>query len=252
MDALRTATLEFLDILQNSGRPVGDVLVGIVPFATGVRLDPAVYRNAPGFYSTGDAWSPQAAQWDGCVWDRNSPHDTRNTWPTDASHLFPRLACSQSNQSHLTYVRPMTSDFAALRQTINAMTPNGNTNVTIGVVWGWHLLSWNVAPPYPSPRAVPANTDRWLVVLTDGDNTQSRHSATQVDIDARTRQACDNIRAGDATIRVMTVRVIAGNADLLRSCATNSGYYYEVSDSTQLVDVFRRIAWEISALRLTQ
>jgi hypothetical protein len=253
IEALRSAVLEFLNILENSGRPQGDVLVGIVPFATGVRVDPNVYRSSPGLYSTGDSWSPQASSWDGCIWDRNQPHDTRNTFPSDPSQLFPRLSCSSSGQAHLVHMRTLTSDFAALRQTANAMAPSGNTNVNIGLEWGWHLLTWNIAPPNPGMRTVPANTDRWIVVLTDGDNTQSRWGDNANGaIDTRTRATCTNLRSSETTVRVITIRVVEGNAGLLRDCATTSSDYYEVSNSSDIVDVFRRIAWVISSLRLTE
>ena len=89
-------------------------------------------------------------------------------------------------------------------------------------------------------------------MLTDGDNTDDKFpGSNQSDIDARTQAACNNLRSQANTIRVVTVRMIEGNANLLRSCASNPNYYYEVSNASQLIDVFRRIAWEISALRLT-
>ena len=45
-------------------------------------------------------------------------------------------------------------------------------------------------------------------------------------IDARTQKACDNIKA--ANIKLYTVRVIDGNASLLKGCATKPTMYYDV------------------------
>jgi Flp pilus assembly protein TadG len=254
IDALRSAALEFLDILQGSGRPVGDVLVGIVPFATSVRLDAAAFRNSSVVRRVnGESWSPNMNQWDGCLTDRESPHNVQNTLPGNTATLFPIASCADTGQAGVLQLRPLTSDFAALRSTVNAMTPAGYTNITIGAAWGWHVLSWNIGPTGFSVRNVPANTDRWLVILTDGDNTADRFGDNSTGaVDTRTRTVCSNIRTQDPTIRVITIRVVQGNANLLRDCATSPSNYYEAASASEISDVFRRIGWEISSLRLTQ
>jgi Flp pilus assembly protein TadG len=241
IQALRIATLEFLSILENSGRPAGDVRVGIVPFDTHVRVGTA-YRNA--------SWirGNPGGSWTGCVEDRDSPYNTNDTPPTSNATRFPAENCPNTA---LQLIRPLTSDFAALRSTVNGMNPSGNTNVAIGVAWGWHILSRN-EPFTQSAGPTDPNVDRWLIVLTDGDNTQDRWGGNSAGvIDTRTRAACDALRANEPSIRVLTVRVIAGNAALLRACASNPSDYYEVANASELIDVFRRIAWQISALRLT-
>ena len=43
--------------------------------------------------------------------------------------------------------------------------------------------------------------------------------------------ACDNLKAPGVNIKVYTVRVINGNADLLRDCATNPRMYYNVQQA---------------------
>jgi Flp pilus assembly protein TadG len=239
MAALKEATLELLTMLENSGRRPGDVRVGIVPFDRMVRVG-TQYANASWIRNVPNGWT-------GCVEDRNEPNNTNDTAPTNGDTQFPARNCTSTS---LATMQPLTSNFATLRTLVNAMTPTGNTNVTIGFAWGWHLLSAN-APFTETQTASETNVDRWLVVLTDGDNTQDRWSTSRSTIDARTRQVCDNLRAQDNTIRVMTVRVIAGNASLLRSCASNENYYYNVSNTSELIEVFRRIAWEITSLRLT-
>jgi Flp pilus assembly protein TadG len=277
MDALRAATLEFLSILENSGRPAGDVRVGVVPFNTVVRLDPAVYRNASWLRNiSGQPWSvSNVSTWGGCVIDRDTSgtaslaFNVLDTAPVSSTvgTLFPRASCDWTNSAgyrfdsrSLAALQPLTSDFAVLRNVVNAMTPVGATNVTLGVAWGWHLITPN-APFTESAGPANTNTDRWLVVLTDGDNTQDRwdteygtsaqRAVAQTNIDARTQAVCGNIRLQDPRLRVLTIRVIDGNATLLRNCASNPSDYYEVTSSSQIVEVFRRIAWQISSLRLT-
>ena len=78
------------------------------------------------------------------------------------------------------------------------------------------------------------------MLLTDGDNTQNRWTTSGSSIDARTALACANAKA--ANIKIYTVRVIDGDATLLRNCATKPNMYYNVNQASQLNSVFSSIA----------
>ena len=65
------------------------------------------------------------------------------------------------------------------------MTPAGNTNTTIGLVWGWHSLTSNL--PLTQGAAPAPDLDKVIIMLTDGDNTEDRWSNSGSDIDARMR-----------------------------------------------------------------
>ena len=127
------------------------------------------------------------------------------------------------------------------------MTPTGNTNVTVGLAWGFQLIS--PIEPFNAPAAAP-DLDKVIVILTDGTNTQNRWSSTESVIDARTSKVCDNIKA--ANIKLYTVRVLDGNATLLEGCATKPSMYYDVSQAAQLNSVFSSIAQNLANLRITQ
>jgi len=62
--------------------------------------------------------------------------------------------------------------------------------------------------------------------------------------------ACTNAKA--ANIQIYTVRVIDGNATLLRNCATNTSMYYEVSQASQLNAVFSSIVQTLANLRIAK
>jgi hypothetical protein len=89
-----------------------------------------------------------------------------------------------------------------------------------------------------------------MILLTDGDNTENLFTTTGSQIDARTKLACTNIKADG--ISLYTIRVIDGNATLLKNCASAPEMYYDVKNASQLSPVFKAIANEISAVRLTQ
>ena len=71
------------------------------------------------------------------------------------------------------------------------MTPTGNTNVTIGLAWGFQLLS--PVAPFNAPAPAP-DLDKVIMLLTDGENTQNRWSSSASSIDARTRRPATTSR----------------------------------------------------------
>ena len=77
-----------------------------------------------------------------------------------------------------------------------------------------------------------------------------RLCATQADIDARTQQACANVKK--LYIKLYTIRVIEGNASLLQQCASKSDMYYNVQDASQLNAVFTTIAQNLANLRIAK
>jgi Mg-chelatase subunit ChlD len=149
---------------------------------------------------------------------------------------------------------PLTNNWTALNGKIDSMTPNGNTNVTIGLVWAWHALT--PGAPLSEASAPKKDLDKVIILLTDGDNTEAwkNSSGSKVTktstIDARTKLACDNAKA--ANIKIYAIRVIDGNADLLRNCATNPSMYYDVQNASQLSSVFGAIAQNLANLRLAK
>lgn len=249
MDELKKASRSLLKTLERAASEPGQIMVSIVPFATQVRL-PQSYASADWLRFNPLSSEPQLriarADWQGCVADRDQPNDVRDgeAIAGDAQR-YPGARCLQSS---LQRILPLTSDWAVLDRTIDGMTPVGTTNVTIGATWGAATLS----PGVPLTGAAPAGTaglTKYMIVLTDGENTQNRFTSSPNAIDQRTRAACQ--AAKDASIRVYTIRVIDGNRDLLRGCASKADMYYEVSNATQLGPVFEAIAREISAVRLT-
>ena len=66
---------------------------------------------------------------------------------------------------------PLSYDWTALNTKIDAMQPNGNTNVTIGLVWAWHALTTN--SPLIEATAPAPDLDKVVILLTDGNNTES-------------------------------------------------------------------------------
>ena len=78
---------------------------------------------------------------------------------------------------------PLSYDWTALNAKIDAMTPGGNTNQTIGLQWGFQSLT---AAPFTIPAKDPNYTyNQVIILLTDGLNTQNRLATTDAVGDRR-------------------------------------------------------------------
>jgi Flp pilus assembly protein TadG len=251
MTALKTASHNLLTTLKNAAKKLGDVKVAIIPFDVTVK---------PGTGYKDEFWIDFAQNgisknsWEGCVQDRDKTNgvnnNTKDTTPVtgDDHTWFPAVQCGS-----LVTLMPLTdvfdpTGFTNLNDKIDAMTPAGNTNTTIGLVWGWHALTSNL--PLTQGATPATDLDKVIIMLTDGTNTEDRWSTTQSAIDARMQMACDNVKAGN--IRVYTVRVIDGNASLLQGCATNTNMYYDVQQASELNSVFTSIAQNLASLRISK
>jgi Flp pilus assembly protein TadG len=245
---LKTAAHNLLTTLQAAAKQPGDVKVAIIPFDTGVNIGTG-YKDE--FWVDYTVKSIQKAQWTGCVMDRDQSNDVLDTAPVSGNvhTLYPATTCGQ-----LTSLIPLTdildqTGWTNLNDKVDAMNASGNTNVTMGLVWAWHALT----PTLPLTQASdpdPIKLDKVIILLTDGTNTQNRWSSSESNIDARTALACTNVKA--ANIKIYTVRVIDGDATLLRNCATKSNMYYDVSQASQLNGVFTSIAQTLANLRIAK
>lgn len=275
---LKKAVVNLLDKMQTlNDAEAGAVKVALVPFTTQVKLGKS-YANTPWvrFHDNGaPGTAAEKAAWNGCIMDRDQPQNVSDTdpagvvwsrWhPVAYQGKSPRNVDWNGPCASLQQVMPLTADLkstgaGSLRAAVAAMKANGNTNVSIGVAWGLKPLM-NRAPF--AGAAAPGDNDviKALIVLTDGDNTEDRWSGSQSAIDSRTSATCDMAKgavknavpgaASDSYVRVYTIRVIQGNRALLQNCAGNGGSYSEVSQASQLNDVFQGIIDQILRVRLT-
>lgn len=260
MDALKAASLNLIQIMKDATTETDQIKISVVPFATQVKIG-TLFKDEPWLRwdqtkttYTKDRhgnWIPNTvtitkSTWTGCVSDRDKPNDVKDNEPVSANAtLYPADFCAQST---LAPILPLTADWEALKTAINGMTPVGNTNVTIGANWGMATLTPGV--PFTGARAFATpRLNKYMILLTDGDNTENRFKDSGSVIDERTKLACQSAKT--AGIRVYTVRVINGDRTLLQNCASDASMYYEVSNAAQLTPVFQQIAREISQVRLT-
>jgi len=254
MTELKVAAHDLLNVLQAAAKNPGDAKVAIVPFDSVINIgtDHAAQNWLRwGVCADGNCGPNNSTNWQGCVWDRNKNHDKSDAAPDGTNDKkYPAWQCGNSlNSNKLVAMKRLTTDWASLHTKINDMKPSGYTNITIGLVWAWHLLS----PTEVFADGVAYNTEnltKYVILLSDGDNTRNRFGDSTGTMNTRTEDTCKAIKT--AGIKIYTVRLIEGNATLLRGCASANNMYYDVDDSSALSGVFNAIGSEIASLHLSK
>jgi Flp pilus assembly protein TadG len=277
MTALKTATKGLLTQLKNAASKDGDVYVSIIPFNRDVNVGASNYTENWIKWSgqsdtfdenngtcTGHSWGTPKSKsvcldrdgtwtpadhntWNGCVMDRDQDYDTKNTAPDPATPatLFP----AHQYSSCPTKLLAQTYDWVALNNKVDAMTPVGNTNQTIGMQWAFQSLTG-------APFVIPAKDPNYqykdiIILMSDGLNTQNRFSSSQSSIDTRMAKACTNAKT--AGIVVYTIQVNTGGdptQDVLKNCASGLDKFFLLTSASQMVSTFQTIGTALTNLRI--
>jgi len=199
-----------------------------------------------------------------------TPKTSLDTWSN--YHYGPNSGCE------LAPLKRLTTSFTDVKTAITAMTAIGDTNIPVGLAWGWNLLSPN--GPFSADTAAyntPKNA-KVVVLMTDGQNAnanpgsnnaslysgigyiwQNRVGITsgttaqrQTAIDNRLTLLCANMKAKGIEIYTIRLEVNDTNYAVLRGCATKPDMFYDVDAAADLNSVFNTIAGRIQNLRLSK
>ena len=185
--------------------------------------------------------------WNGCVMDRDQDDDADDSTP---GNKFP---AENDDSCVIASAMPLTQDWDALNTKIDSMIANGGTNQTIGLAHGMQFQT--TGDPYNAPT-LPANTTRYIILLSDGLNTMDRWygngSSQSSSVDARMAQACDNAKDQGFVIYTLFVDLngTQGNSTVLQNCASDNSKFYDLKTSSAIVTAFNDIAQKITNLRV--
>ncbi|MEJ1967538.1 MAG: TadE/TadG family type IV pilus assembly protein [Rhizomicrobium sp.] len=190
--------------------------------------------------------------WTGCIMDRQQSNDVSITAPTGTATNFP----AENSQSCVSSVLgAMGYDWATLGSQIDAMQPNGSTNQTIGLAWGWQAFTGG--DPLNAPT-LPPNTSQFIILVSDGLNTQDRFGGDGLNqsstTDARMALACTNAKAAGIVIYTVFVDLggTQGNSTVLRNCATDTSKYFDLTTSNAIITTLNQIGQQITNLHVSQ
>ena len=174
----------------------------------------------------------------------------------------------------------LTDDFDNVLDSIDDMVADGNTNIPMGLMWGWHTLSPRA--PFADGRAYgEEQLQKIIILLTDGDNVNSEAgnpddstysgagliwqlrlgssigvgssgTARRNAMDERLEELCDNLRDNDIMLYTVGVQVDTRTQGILQNCATEGDMFFNVSNTAGIATAFDRIAGSIENLRIAR
>jgi Flp pilus assembly protein TadG len=270
--ALKTASKNLIVQLQNASTKGGDVYVSIIPFSKDVGVEAinfsaewirwdlwesengscskAKHKSAMACTADKGKWTPANRNtWNGCITDRDQDYDTENTPPEKQTYgtLFPAEQYSYCPVPMM----GLSNDWTALKAKIDSFQPNGNTNQAIGLQWGFQSLT-------SGPFAIPAkdrnyNYKDYIILLSDGLNTENRWYSSQSPINSRQKITCDNVKNAGITLYTVQVNTVGDpKSTLLESCASAPSKFSLLTSASQIIETFDSIGTEISNLRIAE
>ncbi len=215
-------------------------------------------------------------KWTGCIYARYK-HNSNND--DDADHLLGPVT-TESGKEWLAWqdsskkyedcldhgITRLTDQRDTIEDAIDDLTnPDGVTNIAQGLAWAWRVVSPGVpfddADPFPKGLH-----ERAIVLLTDGqhyggeydgykENFGSGSQAGPNGMDDRLRAVAANAKAQGIKIYVIQFYYDSGPLQsLLQEVASepSAPYYHYAPDGDALNDVFKEIADDLSALRISR
>ncbi|ESQ81662.1 TadE/TadG family type IV pilus assembly protein [Asticcacaulis benevestitus] len=221
----------------------------------------SLFGSAAGTYWQNiPAMTENKSKWQGCIIDR--VHGTGYDYDAsaDAYNVNPPKTLYNARDcvdSTLKPIQALSDNITTTRAFVQTLQPGGTsatTNITIGVQWGMEALSPSI-PLEGGVKFTDESTKKYMIVVTDGINNANRdygsaNNANAPYIDARTSLACTNAKKLGITIFV--IKVIEGNSDMLRACASRPDYFYDLSNSSQINTALASVFEAIKKTRLTQ
>ncbi|MEO1661811.1 MAG: pilus assembly protein TadG-related protein [Pseudomonadota bacterium] len=185
--------------------------------------------------------------WHGCVKSRPDPLNIKDisyvTKPIEGFVTGWSGACP-------TEIQELTNIPGQLKSTVAKLSANQETYIATGLVWGYRTLT-DVAPfseglSYTDLKS--KNGRKALVLMSDGANTKApasngKHTSSDVwaanDI---TEDVCDEVKSQGIEIYTIAFEVSDSTTKtLLEDCATDSTYYYDAKNSSDLKQAFENI-----------
>ncbi len=162
-------TLDDFDLF--TGDPASLFVPMFAPDEPGDRWATAADDSPDGFSATNNWWNDGTEDSSGQTRLRNMAKylEVRPYGASSSQGTGPNYGCTTNPITPLTDVGTE-EGLAAITAAIDAMAPNGGTNVPEGMAWGWRTVSSGAPFTEGRPDAEKGN-DKVVIVLTDGENT---------------------------------------------------------------------------------
>jgi Mg-chelatase subunit ChlD len=227
---------------------------------TGTRYDDGIPVSYQYEQCTSITYGPDVQQcgtwetkWHGCVGSRTAPRDAE-VEVTSAQPVPGIMDIWCANE-----LLRLTNSQSTLKSAIGALGPSGQTYMAPGLIWGWRTLSQKRPFEDGSPMIGPNRARKVMVLMTDGANTTSASYPAHEGWDAgagnaKTAEVCNAAKNESVEIYAIAFEVTDQTAlDLLQACASSPiTHYFNASDTTKLMDAFRKIGESLTMVRLSK
>jgi Flp pilus assembly protein TadG len=291
LDAMKDAAKDLVNIIVWQDQSKFTSKVSVVPFSDSVRLPASAITKAMGSpamsltKTTGSGGNKKTYYYNRtqyCVVERSGTNRYTDVAPGANNYSMPIrwevAASKRGNYADCTLnatseVLPLTNDKQALLDKIDALGGKGGTAGQVGTAWAWYTLSPNWSSLWSSasqPAAYgTANLRKIAILMTDGEyNTEYTSEGIKTGSPGagstpangtsavQAKALCAGMKKPGIDIEVYTVGFEVGNnasaQDVLSSCATTPGQYYDAKDEDELKQAFRDIALKLSSLYLSK
>ena len=240
--AMRDAAIGLVNTVSDNGNN-SNIKFGLVPFAKQVRM------TIPSDYIVGEA---PGSSWTGCTQDRKWPHNTDDSTPDQFDDdtkwgLTPTASgtCHQMEPHNLT-ILPLTNTHQTVLNQLNAMDPFVGTHISLGLEFGWHVISDNA--PFTEGQAYGTqDLMKAIVLLTDGKQTtkawgqNDSHSSSNGE--ENLEDMCTAIKNKDVLMITIVFDLNDGDTETrMRNCATSPQYFFDADNNAELAEAFQSIA----------
>ena len=289
LDAMKDAAKDLVGIVVWDDQSKFTSKVSIIPFSDSVRLsatsvakawgNPAPTLSIKKTKNSTDYYYNRTAN---CVVERIGSNRYKDVAPSASNYSLPirwNVASNKKSQvaectlGAASEILPLTSDKDTLLSKISGLSGKGGTAGQVGTAWAWYTLSpnWKALWPSSEPAAYgTTNLRKIAILMTDGEyNTEytaegiktGEPGASSTPANGtsavQAKALCEAMKKKpDINIEIYTVGFeVGGNAsakDVLSSCASEPGKYYDAKDVDELKQAFRDIALKLSSLYLSK
>ena len=247
-------------IFQTKTKDKEDIRIAVSTYATSVNVGSyfkAVTDEEPDQWDC-ERWKKKRGKWQckewkqktsTCVTGREGTQKYTDAAPGSGAWMdYETLSC---NSATLT---PLTSVQGKVISAIETLPTSGSTAGHLGIAWSWYLISPNWSSIWPEkskPRAYDEpDSTKVAILMTDGEFNVDYMSGG--DSFAHAKKFCDGMKAEDIVIYTVAFKAPEKGEEILEYCATNSTLAFKASNGQQLDDAYKKIASNISDLRIVR
>lgn len=245
---------------------------GFVDLSGIVKATDRVYYNQ---FLSNATNTTNRLKWGGCVVEGSYPDDVEDHQGPWKPYRYCRngtdaVVCDSNNANTKpnnicprTPITPLSHDRTELLDSIKTLEASGNTYVNLGLVWGLRVLS----PDFPFTEGVAWENKDWkkaIILMTDGDNQAhtyySGHGLSSVvelknaDLNNRVLDVCDELKRRDVLVYTITFysNISQQTKNVYKQCATQPSMWYDAPTQSKLIEVYGKIARELSNLHIAK